>query len=488
MSFPLNPTNGQQTQVNGVVYTYSSAKDAWTVGTLFVGNVTVDQINANSVVSAGNISGSYILGNGSQLTGLPEGYANVDVAAYLPTYTGNLVSLQGNITTTAAVSAATLSVTGNVTGGNIAISGIISTTGNILSSSTGFVQLPVGNTAQRPGSPSNGFIRKNSDTGYVEYYDSTGTVWRDIDRSPQIYNFSGTITFSNCGQSGPYGPVLANAVSSYSAQPFQSTWLNNQDLFNVVAGVQFWRVPKNGTYTVRVAGARSGSSTHGGLGRDLTSTFSLVAGEWLKIVCGQQGVGDSGQFSGGGGGSFVAVSRSGDWIPLLVAGGGAGVSGNSPQSTNTNRNGWSPGTRSNETRGGMGSWYNTSYGTQIGSYWPGGGGGGWASDGLNGQINIYTTGQATGGRALTSASPLGGIYTVNTSTFNGGFGGGGATGIGSGGAGGGGGWWGGNASFALLNSLSDDTTNLGGGSYSANPTFTDNGTRNGAGYASITLG
>lgn len=86
MSFPLNPTNGQQTQVNGVVYTYSSAKDAWTVGTLFVGNVTVDQINANSVVSAGNISGSYILGNGSQLTGIDatsiqNGNSNVRVLA-----------------------------------------------------------------------------------------------------------------------------------------------------------------------------------------------------------------------------------------------------------------------------------------------------------------------------------------------------------------------------------------------------------------------
>jgi hypothetical protein len=150
--------------------------------------------------------------------------------------------------------------------------------GNLTVSSTGFMQMPVGNTAQRPGSPSDGFVRKNSTTGYVEYYDSAGTLWRDIDRSPQLYNFSGTITFSNCAQSGPFGPVLANAVSSYSSEPFQSTWLNNQDLFNVVAGVQFWRVPKNGTYTVRVAGARSGASTHGGLGRDLTSTFSLIQG------------------------------------------------------------------------------------------------------------------------------------------------------------------------------------------------------------------
>jgi Concanavalin A-like lectin/glucanases superfamily len=57
-----------------------------------------------NVSATGNVTGTYILGNGSQLTGLPEGYANANVAAYLPTYTGNLVSLTGNVTTTANIS------------------------------------------------------------------------------------------------------------------------------------------------------------------------------------------------------------------------------------------------------------------------------------------------------------------------------------------------------------------------------------------------
>jgi hypothetical protein len=58
-----------------------------------------------NVTATGNVTGNFFIGNGSQLTGLPEGYANADVAAFLPTYTGNLVSLQGNITTTANISA-----------------------------------------------------------------------------------------------------------------------------------------------------------------------------------------------------------------------------------------------------------------------------------------------------------------------------------------------------------------------------------------------
>ena len=67
-------------------------------------------VSSNLSVS-GNIAGDYILGNGSQLTGLPEGYTDANVAAYLPTYTGNLVSLTGNVTTTSTVSAATLTGT-----------------------------------------------------------------------------------------------------------------------------------------------------------------------------------------------------------------------------------------------------------------------------------------------------------------------------------------------------------------------------------------
>lgn len=314
----------------------------------------------------------------------------------------------------------------------------------------------------------------------------TPNLTKDIVTTPTLYDFVGTIQFTTCSQTGAYGPILSDAISAYGSQPFSSTWLNNTLLFNVVAGVQFWRVPKTGTYTIRCAGARSGPSNHGGLGRDLTTTISLSSGEWLRIVVGQRGAGNSGVYGGGGGASAIAVNRYNEWIPVIVSGGGAGISNNSPQSTNTNRNGWAPGTRPRETRGGAGSWYSTSYGTQIGHFWPAGGGGGWSEKGADGTINIYASHQPLGGLALSSASPLGGRWTTTTSSYNGGFGGGGATGVEGGAAGGGGGWWGGNASFALLSATSDDTIHLGGGSYSLN-SFTDNGTNNGEGYVNITL-
>ena len=80
---------------------------------------------AGEVSATGNISGNYILGNGALLTGINIGYGNSNVANFLPTYTGNLVSLTGPVVTTSNVAAGnilssgTISATGNITGGNI---------------------------------------------------------------------------------------------------------------------------------------------------------------------------------------------------------------------------------------------------------------------------------------------------------------------------------------------------------------------------------
>ena len=75
------------------------------------GNITGGNLIATGVVAAtGNVSGNYILGNGSLLTGIPAQYGNANVAAYLPTFTGNLAG--GNAIITASVSAATFTGSG----------------------------------------------------------------------------------------------------------------------------------------------------------------------------------------------------------------------------------------------------------------------------------------------------------------------------------------------------------------------------------------
>lgn len=45
---------------------------------------------------------------------------------------------------------------------------------------TGFIQLPVGTTAQRPTSPINRMTRLNTTTGYVEVYNAG--VWINLFR------------------------------------------------------------------------------------------------------------------------------------------------------------------------------------------------------------------------------------------------------------------------------------------------------------------
>jgi len=70
-------------------------------------NITGGNILTAGIVTAtGNITGNYFIGNGSLLTGISGGggsYSNSNVAAYLPTYSGNLASLTGPVTTTGDV-------------------------------------------------------------------------------------------------------------------------------------------------------------------------------------------------------------------------------------------------------------------------------------------------------------------------------------------------------------------------------------------------
>ena len=53
--------------------------------------------------------------------------------------------------------------------------------------------LPVGTTAQRPGTPTAGMLRANSSTGYIEYYDTTASLWIGIGA---FVGTGGTITTS----------------------------------------------------------------------------------------------------------------------------------------------------------------------------------------------------------------------------------------------------------------------------------------------------
>jgi hypothetical protein len=140
-----------------------------------------------------------------------------------------------------------------------------------------------------------------------------------------VYNFT------NAGASGVTGPTQAQANSAYSA-----TSLNGQVTITG-AGIQQWVVPATGIYNITTAGASGGytPSAAGGKGRVITTQVSLVAGQVLNILVGQEGgraqfggTYGGGYCGGGGGGSFV-VNQTTSSI-LLISGGGGGAGEGSP--------------------------------------------------------------------------------------------------------------------------------------------------------------
>ena len=94
--------------------------------------------NLTSLTVTGNVSANYFIGNGSQLTGLPASYSNANVAAYLPTYTGNLTAGNANISGSLVTGTITTgSGTGNISGANYVIGNYFSGNGSLLTSLTG---------------------------------------------------------------------------------------------------------------------------------------------------------------------------------------------------------------------------------------------------------------------------------------------------------------------------------------------------------------
>ena len=134
-------------------------------------------------------------------------------------------------------------------------------------SDTGSLDLPVGTTAQRPGSPQQGMIRYNSTLGETEYYD--GILWRSIsDSNPEATG--GTIVDTEIGG------------VPYRIHIFTTT---GNSTFTVTKGGQV-------EYLI-VAGGGGGSNRHrggGGAGGLITGT-TIVTSQSYTITVGSGGAG-----------------------------------------------------------------------------------------------------------------------------------------------------------------------------------------------------
>lgn len=120
----INPANGlgvvtvNATYGNANVAAYLANYSGNVSGGYYLGNITQAtgyysnanvanflQVLSSNVTTSANVTGSYIFGNGSQLTGITINYSNANVQNYLPTYSGNILNL--GITANLAIGPAT---------------------------------------------------------------------------------------------------------------------------------------------------------------------------------------------------------------------------------------------------------------------------------------------------------------------------------------------------------------------------------------------
>jgi hypothetical protein len=152
--------------------------------------------------------------------------------------------------------------------------------------------------------------------------------------------------FTNCNATGQYGPTQSACNTAYTGTSLSGA-------VTVNSGIQQWVAPYTGTYQITAAGASGGyvSGSTPGLGASMAGNFNLTAGTTLQVLVGQSPGLVSGNYSGGGGGTFVAMgSNYATATPLLVAGGGGGAIGSSTGAnapTTTSGTGANPGTNGN---------------------------------------------------------------------------------------------------------------------------------------------
>tara|TARA_Y100000590_G_scaffold415019_1_gene512403 strand:- start:6624 stop:10700 length:4077 start_codon:yes stop_codon:yes gene_type:complete len=257
-----------------------------------------------------------------------------------------------------------------------------------------------------------------------------------------------TYQFTNCGQSGRYGPSQSQANSAYSGTNLEGT-------VTVASGIQTWTVPSTGIYRIEAIGAAGGtqlysSDYHGGEGASMSGDFSLTQGDILKIIVGQKGentraTNQDNAAPGGGGGSFIWISGTNNLLIAAGGGGGGGRNNSTRIHANITTSGdggnqlSNGGTNGNGGRSNHGGW----------SYWAGGGAG-WLTNGTAGNnstnYNASTVGYGSAGGGLRPLQGGTGGIRYNDGHDeggDGGFGGGGGGGSDNMGAGGGGGYSGG---------------------------------------------
>jgi hypothetical protein len=227
---------------------------------MVIGNVTPLSANFTTVAATGNVSASYFLGNGSQLTGLPATYGNLDVAAYLPGYSGNLNSVN-NLTVSGRlfsddITAAGVRVDGDATiTGNLFVEGNVTTiNSNVIT--TNDLTITVANNISSASLLTGAGMEAGSGGIATLLYDYTTNSWQSN------VNILGTNGSQNLGEALiPWNNVYATTLHGDGSNI--TGLANNSTIQAIDANL--------GTATTNITTLFSNAATQAGLINNLTS-------------------------------------------------------------------------------------------------------------------------------------------------------------------------------------------------------------------------
>jgi hypothetical protein len=339
-----------------------SGNNLGATGNLTIGNIgatglinTSGRISATgNITSAANISGSYILGNGSQLTGIPTTYGNANVVALLADFNANNISMPsgtitaslgniGTITSAGGITALTISATSNVIGGNINTSGRISATGNITSAANISGSYILGNGSQLTGVISS-YGNANVITLLTDYqFNSIGNVNNITAASGNItiltalsigtgsLSSSGNVVGSNLVTGGfvtatgnitgnvflGNGSQLTGIVSSYGnanvvanlaalgSNPVSTTgnvtasyFVGNGSLLTAITGANVTGIVANATYATTAGSATTAGTVTTNAQPNITSVGTLTSLSASGNITGSYFLGNGSQLTG----------------------------------------------------------------------------------------------------------------------------------------------------------------------------------------------
>jgi hypothetical protein len=178
---------------------------------------TTYQVAVSTLLSTtGNITGGYIIGNGSQLTSLTGAnvtgtVANATYATTAGTVTTNAQSNITSVGTLTSLNSGVISSSGNVTGSNILTGGLVSATGNVQASNIRTTGLVSATGAVTAASVVGGVITGSSTsvTGNVTGASLVGAI---ATASQTAITAVGTLTSLNSGAISSSGNVTASTL------------------------------------------------------------------------------------------------------------------------------------------------------------------------------------------------------------------------------------------------------------------------------------